>query len=59
MSHPNPYLFRINRLEWQASSRMDIAASVRSYPLHKDMDFKDVYNMFWTSYVIFLLYEHL
>jgi hypothetical protein len=37
MSHPNPYLFQINRLVWKASSRIDIPASARSYPLQDDM----------------------
>jgi hypothetical protein len=38
MSHPNPYLFQINRLVQLASSQMDISASVCSYPLQDDMD---------------------
>jgi hypothetical protein len=46
MSHPNPYLIQINRMVLQASSRMDISASVRSYQLQDDMDFKDVFTMF-------------
>jgi hypothetical protein len=46
MSHPNPYLFQINRLLWQASGRMDVSASARSYPLQDDMDFKDAFIMF-------------
>jgi len=46
MSHPNPYLFQINRLVCQASSRMDNSASARSYPLQDDMDFKDTFTMF-------------
>jgi hypothetical protein len=41
MSHPDPYLFQINRWLWQASSRMDASASARSYPLQDDMDFKE------------------
>jgi hypothetical protein len=40
MSHPNPYLFQINRLVWQASSRMDISASARSYQLQDGMDYQ-------------------
>jgi hypothetical protein len=60
MSHPNPYLFQIIRLVLKASGRMDVSASVRSYPLQDDMDFKDAHTMFWTSYAIFfLLFEHL
>jgi hypothetical protein len=59
MSHPNPYLFQINRLVWQASSRMDISASVRSYPLQDALDFKDAFTMFRQSYAIHLLYERL
>jgi len=30
MSHPNPYMFQINRMVLQARSRMDISASARS-----------------------------
>jgi len=41
MSHPNPYLFQINRVVLQACSWMDISASVRSYPLQDVMDFKE------------------
>jgi len=46
MSHPNPYLFQINRLVLQARSRMDISASAHSYPLQDVMDIKDVFTMF-------------
>ena len=46
MSHPNPYLFQINKLVWQASGRMDNAASARSYPLQDAMDFKDGFATF-------------
>jgi hypothetical protein len=46
MSHPYPYLFQINRLVWQAGSRMDITTSVRSYPLQDAMDTKDALTMY-------------
>jgi hypothetical protein len=28
---------------------MDVSASVRSYPLQDDRDFKDAVSIFWTS----------
>jgi hypothetical protein len=59
MSHPNPYLFQIIRSVWQASKRMDVSASVRSYPLQDDMDFKDAHTMFGQVMLYFLMYEHL
>jgi len=46
MSHPNPYLFQINRMVLQACSRMDISASARSYPLQDVMDYTDAFTMF-------------
>jgi hypothetical protein len=46
MSHPNPYVFQINRLVLQARSRMDISARDRSYPLQDVMDLKGVFTMF-------------
>jgi hypothetical protein len=55
MSHPNPYLFQINRLVWQSSRRMDISSSDRSYPLQDDKDFKDAFSTFWTSSRVYLI----
>jgi len=46
MSHPNPYLFQISRMVLQACSRMDISASVCSYPLQDVMDYTDAFAMF-------------
>jgi hypothetical protein len=55
MSHPNPYLFQINRWVLQASSWVDISVSARSYPLQDDMDFKDAFTMFWTLMIVFII----
>jgi len=46
MSHPNPYLFQINRMVLQACGRMDISASARSYPLQDVVDYTDAFTMF-------------
>jgi hypothetical protein len=58
MSHPNPYLFQINRMVLQALSRMDISASARSYPLQDVMDIKDVFFMYGRVVLYCCLYEH-
>jgi len=34
---------------------MDISASARSYSLQDDIDFKDVFPMFWTSCVVLMI----
>jgi len=46
MSHPNPYLFQINREVLQACSQMDISTSSRSYLLQDVMDYTDAFTMF-------------
>jgi len=57
MSHPNPYLFQINRTVLQACRRMDISTSTRSYLLQDVMEFKDAFIMFRRVELYYLMYE--
>jgi hypothetical protein len=45
MSHPQSLFVSDKQVGWQASSRMDVSASVRSYLLQDGMDIQGAFTM--------------